>query len=59
MASAWNATHKPLSDRVTKWILSKLEDMDFGDVKISVRAGKVVQINREDKERHNEVKTRM
>jgi hypothetical protein len=59
MAAAWNATHKPLSDKVTRWILSKLEDMDFGDVKISVRAGKVVQINREEKERHNEVNPRM
>ena len=29
--------------------------LDLGDVKITVRAGKIVQIDREEKQRHHEV----
>ncbi|MCD6288178.1 MAG: DUF2292 domain-containing protein [Candidatus Hydrogenedentes bacterium] len=55
MKPEWNTTRTPISGTVARWILSKIENMKFGDVKISVRAGKIVQINREEKERYNEV----
>jgi len=58
MSTGWNDTRKPLSEKVVKWIISKVEGLDFGDVKIVVRGGKIVQIDREEKERHHEVAVR-
>ena len=58
MSTAWNDTHKPLSEKAVRWIVSKVEGLDFGDVKITVRAGKIVQIDREEKQRHHEVMLR-
>ena len=55
MDRGWNDTHGRLSEAALKWIRSKIEGLEFGDVKITVRQGKIVQIDREEKERHNEV----
>jgi hypothetical protein len=44
-----------LSEAALRWIRSKIEGLEFGDVKITVRQGKIVQIDREEKERHHEV----
>ncbi len=58
MSATWNDTHRPLSEKAIKWVVSRIEGLDFGDVKIAVRAGKIVQIDREEKQRHLEVTTR-
>ena len=55
MQRGWNDTHGRLSDDAVRWIRSKIEGLEFGDVKITVRQGKIVQIDREEKERHHEV----
>ena len=55
MERSWNDTRGRLSETALAWIRSKVEDLEFGDVKITVRQGKIVQIDREEKERHHEV----
>ncbi len=55
MEQGWNDTHGRLSEAALNWITSKIEGLEFGDVKITVRQGKIVQIDREEKERHHEV----
>jgi|GEM_PF-1907588 len=55
MDRGWNDTHGRLSEAALRWIRSKIEGLEFGDVKITVRQGKIVQIDRDEKERHNEV----
>jgi hypothetical protein len=55
MEKDWNETRGRLSETALNWIRSKLEGLEFGDVKITVRQGKIVQIDREEKERHHEV----
>jgi len=55
MDQDWNDTHGRLSEAAVRWIRSKIEGLEFGDVKITVRQGKIVQIDREEKERHHEV----
>ena len=55
MEQSWNDTHGRLSEAALNWIRSKIEGLEFGDVKITVRQGKIVQIDREEKERHHEV----
>jgi len=55
MDQGWNDTHGRLSEAALNWIRSKIEGLEFGDVKITVRQGKIVQIDREEKERHHEV----
>ena len=58
MSTSWNDTRRPLSEKAVRWIVSRIEGLDFGDVKIAVRAGKIVQIDREEKQRHHEVTAR-
>ncbi len=58
MSTTWNDTRKPLSEKAVRWVVSRIEGLDFGDVKIAVRAGKIVQIDREEKQRHHEVMVR-
>jgi len=55
MKKAWNDTRPPLSPKVVEWIISKIKNLDYGDVKILVRQGRVVQIGLEVKQRHHEV----
>ena len=55
MQQCWNDTRGRLSEAAVQWIRSKLEGLEFGDVKIIVRQGKIVQIDREEKQRHHEV----
>ena len=55
MNQGWNDTHGRLSEAALRWIRSKIEGLEFGDVKITVRQGRIVQIDREEKERHHEV----
>lgn len=50
----WNDTHGRLSETALNWIRSNIEGLRFGDVKIVVREGKIVQIDRQEKERHHE-----
>ena len=55
MERAWNDTCGRLSETALEWIRSKIEGLEFGDVTITVRQGKIVQIDREEKQRHHEV----
>ncbi len=55
MAKEWNGTDPPLSTEALKWIRSKIEGVEFGDVKITIRGSRIVQIDRQVKERHDEV----
>ncbi len=55
MEQGWNDTHGRLSEAALNWIRSKIEGLEFGDVKITVRQGRIVQIDREEKQRHHEV----
>jgi hypothetical protein len=55
MERRWNDTRGRLSEAALEWIRSKVEDLEFGDVTIIVRQGKIVQIDREEKQRHHEV----
>jgi len=55
MEQSWNSTRGRLSEAALNWIRSKVEGLEFGDVKITVRQGRIVQIDREEKERHHEV----
>jgi hypothetical protein len=55
MEQSWNDTSGHLSEAALNWIRSKIEGLEFGDVKITVRQAKIVQIDREQKERHHEV----
>ena len=55
MEQHWNSTNEDLSETALRWIRSKVEGLLFGDVKITVRQGRIVQIDREEKERHHEI----
>jgi len=55
MSVAWNDTREPISEKAVRWIISKVEGLAYGDVKITVRDGRIVQIDRQEKERHHEV----
>ncbi len=55
MSEVWNRTQPPLSAEAIRWICSKVEGVDFGDVKITIRGSQIVQIDLQLKERHHEV----
>jgi hypothetical protein len=53
----WNSTTRPMSAQALAWIERKVAGLNYGDVTILVRGGVIVQIDRLEKERHNEAGT--